>query len=213
MAYPDLSDIRQRLRDILSESGVSFYTNAMLNRWINDGQWDVADKSLCYEREHSLVTVVNTRSVVISATKLLSLEYLPTSGSRMGLGRILPQMVGHINLTGVTPQYWFMWGNRVCIEPIPTAVYNLVGYIASHPLQILTSDTDEPEIPVAFIPWVIEYAHIRALMRDKQWGKAAYRYSQYITDMAMARSNVLRKHANSRSDFDIPNVVEAIKVG
>ena len=41
MAWPSIADIRTRVRDALNESTAAFYTDAMLDRWINDAQRDI----------------------------------------------------------------------------------------------------------------------------------------------------------------------------
>jgi hypothetical protein len=209
VAYPDLADLRYRVRDLLNESGTSFITDAMLNRWLNDGERDVAIKSLCYEREYAITTTANTRSVSVTCVKTLGVEYIPSTGSRVGLGKITPRMVGHLELTGTTPQYWFPWGDKICIEPIPQTTYNL-AYVAILPTAEMSADTDEPEIPESFIPWIIQYAYIRGLIRDKKYATAAKAYKRYMEEMQYARNNIIKKYADVRHDFEIPNSVEGV---
>jgi cation transport regulator ChaB len=211
MAYPDLSDLRQRVKDLLNASRTGFYSDTIINRWLNDGQWDVAVKALCYEREHAIVTTANSRSTVVNAVKVLGVELVDSDGSRKGLGKITPRMVGHLPLTGDGPQFWFPWGNKVCVEPIPAQVYNLIAYVAIHPLQVMSADTDEPEIPPAFIPLTIWYAHIRGLMRDRKFATAGRYYQIYMDSVIRAAENTIKKHADRRGDFSQPTAIEAIK--
>lgn len=209
--YPDLSDLRQRVRDLLNESGVLFISNAILNRWINEGERDVAIKSLCYESEVSLTTAANVRTASGTFINVFSVEYVASSTSRLGLGKITPRMVGHLSLTGITPQYWFPWGSKACIEPIPQAAYSLIAYCAIAPTSEMANDTDEPQIPADFIPWIVQFAYIRGLIRDKKYASAAMAYQMYMNAMMIARNNMMRKYADTRSDFEIPDIIEPIK--
>ncbi len=210
MSYPDLSDLRQRVRDLLNESGTTFYSNACLNRFINDGQRDVAIKALCYESAQSLTTATNTRTIAVTCIKTFGVEYVPASGTRLGLGLITPRMVGHMRLTGITPQYWFPWAGNICIEPIPQTAYNLVVYTAILPTVDLSSDTDKPVLPNEFIPWIVQFAFIRGLIRDKKYASAAMIYKVYIDAMKIARDNMMKKYADARTDFEIPDAIEGV---
>jgi hypothetical protein len=214
MAYPDLSDLRQRVRDLLNEQGVGLYSNAQLNRFINDGERDVAVKSLCLEREYSLVTSNGVRyASPVTCVKVMGVEYLSSSGSRVGLGKIHPRMVGHVNVPDTAPRYWFPWGDKVCIEPIPNASYSLVAYVAVLPTCEMTLDADEPQIPSAFIPWIQRCAYIHSLIRGGRYASAVTEYQVYFNAMMLARNNTLLKYGNARGELDLPDLVEPIRQG
>jgi hypothetical protein len=213
MSYPDLSDLRYRVRNQLSEASSVNMPDAMINRWINDGEFDVSVKSLGYEREHSLITTASVRYVQATFVKVLGVEYIPSTGGRRGLGKINPRMVGHLTLTGTTPQFWFPWGDRVCIEPIPQEAYNLLAYVSIVPTQLMSADTDEPEVPEFLIPWIIEYATIHGLLRNKKYASVSLRYGVYAQNIAMIRNTILAKYADTRPDFEIPDLIEATRNG
>lgn len=82
MAYIALSEIRSRVRDLLNESSAGVFTDDEIDRWINDGQVDLATKALCLERSLPHQTASSTRTVDLTnipnkhVVKILSVEYM-----------------------------------------------------------------------------------------------------------------------------------------
>ena len=157
MAYPDLTDLISRVRDRLNEATASFYSDAQITRWLNSGENDVATKSLCYESIQSKSTSNGARTVAVTAIKVHHVEYVPT-GTNLGLIKINPLQLGHLPTDGVTPQYWFQWGQVIGIEPKPTATYTLNVYTSIFPTVALAAGTSEPAISPEFIPLMIDFA-------------------------------------------------------
>jgi hypothetical protein len=181
MTYPDLSDLRTRVLTITNEASTSsIFTSAVLNRFINDAERDIAAKTGCLEHIDSLTTTASTRSVPFSGYKVKNLEYIPVSGTRIGLPKITLKHFGRLPLSGATPQYWTQWGGFVLIEPIPASAYTLYATISDYPLVEMSSDTDEPSIPSTYHEDLIWYAVSRCYMRKGRREQAAYAYNRYI---------------------------------
>jgi hypothetical protein len=181
MTYPDLSDLRTRVLTITNEASTSsIFTSTVLNRFINDAERDIAAKTGCLEHIDTLTTTASTRSVPFSGYKVKNLEYIPVSGTRIGLPKITLKHFGRLPLTGTTPQYWTQWGGFVLIEPIPASAYTLYATISDYPLVEMSSDTDEPSIPSTYHEDLIWYAVSRCYMRKGRREQAAYAYNRYI---------------------------------
>jgi len=208
MAWPDLADIRLRVRDQLNEDTASFYTDNQIDRWINDGERDIAIKGLCLESIQSLTTVASTRTVTVSCIKPLHVEYKPGSGTRLGLIKINPLQLGRLDISVSTPQYWFQWGNKIGIEPKPgTTTYNLDVYTAIGPTVLLSGTTDEPQIPAEFQHLIVDYAVYRGLIRARKFSGASIIYSDYIKTLQEIRMGVITKYNNIQDDLKIPDIV------
>jgi hypothetical protein len=181
MTYPDLSDLRTRVLTITNEASTSsIFTSTVLNRFINDAERDIAAKTGCLEHIDTLTTTASTRSVPFSGYKVKNLEYIPVSGTRIGLPKITLKHFGRLPLSGATPQYWTQWGGFVLIEPIPASAYTLYATISDYPLIEMSSDTDEPTIPATYYEDLIWYAVSRCYMRKGRREQAAYAYNRYI---------------------------------
>lgn len=206
MAFPDLSNIRSNVRTMLNETTAAFWTDEELNRLINDGERDIAIKSLCLENIDSVTTTASTRLVAFAGHKILRVEYTNAT-TPLGLIRIKPNQLGRIPYNGITPQFYFQWGNKVVIDPMPTTTYNLNLYIADYPAYEMVDDTDEPQIPKRFNELIILYAVYRALMKDRKFASAGAIYQTYINELQLARSQVIERYPDLKDDYKIPDRV------
>lgn len=209
MAYPDLSDLRTRVLTITNEASTSsIFTSTVLNRFINDAERDIAAKTGCLEHIDSLTTTASTRSVPFSGYKVKNLEYIPVSGTRIGLPKITLKHFGRLPLTGTTPQYWTQWGGFVLIEPIPASAYTLYATISDYPLVEMSSDTDEPSIPSTYHEDLIWYAVSRCYMRKGRREQAAYAYNRYIEDIQLKKFTRMYPKQDARLLTSIPEAVK-----
>ena len=206
MAWPDFTDQQTRVRDLLNESSAGYYTDAEIKRWLNDGERDVAIKGLCIESINSKSTVANTRTIATPYNKVLYIEYIPGSGTPIGLIKISPIHVGHVAVNGITPQYWFTWGKKIGIEPIPTAVYTLNVYASILPTIEMSDTTDEPQIPTAFQLLPVRFAFIRGLLKSGKFQKAAQIYQSYISELQAGRDSIIGKYKDRINDTKVPDV-------
>lgn len=223
MAWPSLADIRTLVRDSLNEASAGFYTDAMLDRWINDSQRDIALKTLCLEHISSPIsTIANQKYVYTLATdatpslnKVMYVEYVPAAGDPRALWRITPSMVGRLPMSGASPQYWFPWGdNMVFIDPTPNAVYSLTVYAGAAPVASMGSsetggggsgDTDIPVIPKSLMESLVAGAVWRGLVRNGQYAKSLQVYRKYNDTLMRIRANILEKYAAGRRMLSIPD--------
>ena len=204
MAYPDLADIRYRVRTILNETTAALWTDNILNRAINDGQRDLAIKGSCIINVDSLTTTASTRFVQFMGYMVKAVEYLPSTGTKRGLPRITPHMVGHLPTSGSIPRYWYQWGKQIGIEPVPDASYNLSVTIIDFPTTELSSDTDEPEIPAAYNNLLTIYAAYRALMRPSKYGTSGILYREYLSALNSIKKQYSDTIPDGYSEFLIP---------
>ena len=209
MTYPDLSDLRTRVLTITNEASTSsIFTSTVLNRFLNDAERDIAAKTGCLEHIDSLTTTASTRSVPFSGYKVKNLEYIPVSGTRIGLPKITLKHFGRLPLSGATPQYWTQWGGFVLIEPIPASAYTLYATISDYPLIEMSSDTDEPTIPATYYEDLIWYAVSRCYMRKGRREQAAYAYNRYIEDIQLKKFTRTYPKQDARLLTSIPEAVK-----
>jgi hypothetical protein len=208
MAYPDLSDLRTRVLTITNEDSTSaIFTSAVLNRFLNDAERDIAAKTGCLEHIDTLVTTVSLRTVRFSGFKVKNLEYIPVTGTRTGLPKITLKHFGRLPLTGATPQYWTQWGGLILIEPIPESAYTLYATISDYPLTEMSSDTDEPSIPAVYHEDMIWYAVSRCYMRKGRREQGAFAYNRYIESIQIKKFTRTYTKQDSRILTSIPEAV------
>lgn len=217
MAWPDLTDFRTHARDLLNESTAGKFTDAILNRWANDGERDVAIKTLCYENITQITTAVDTRMTTVPAADYYQINkvlHVEENSGLLGLIKINPLMLGHLDLNGNSPQFWFPWGKAVGIEPLdPTNTYTLNVYASCIPVLEMSGSTDEPTIPVAGHQLILQYMYYRGLIRARMFAKAAKIYSDYIVSAQALRDDVIEKYKNIVAEVKIPDKVVAVRGG
>jgi len=185
--YPyTLENMRTRIRDLINESTALFWTDAELNRLINDGERDVAIKSLCLESIDSLSTTDAIRLVAFTGYKAIYLEYVP-SGTNRGLVEILPVQLGRFPFNSTEPQYWFENGLNVGIDPLPDATYTLNAYVADYPSTEMSANPDIPQIPDDFRPLIVLYAYGRALQKEGRFPQARLILSIYNNELLYSK--------------------------
>ncbi len=205
MAYPDLSDLRTRVLTITNESSTSsIFTSAVLNRFLNDGERDIAAKTGCLENIDTLTTTASSRLVQFSGFKVKNLEYIPATGTRVGLPKITLKHFGRLPLSGATPQYWTQWGGFILIEPVPASAYTLYATISDFPLTEMSSDTDEPSIPAVYHEDLVWYAVSRCYMRKGRREQGAYAYNRYIESIQYKKFNRVYPKQDARLATSIP---------
>lgn len=209
MAFPDLVDIRNRVRSLMNEDSNSmFLTDAILNRFINDGERDIAIKTGCIENIDSVTTTASSRLVQFSGHKIKYMEYVPPSGSRLGVQKITLKHLGRVPVNGSIPQYWCQFGGNAVIHPIPDSAYTLYIYVSDYPHTEMSEDTDEPTIPSAYHEDIVQYALSRSLMRDRKWLHAAFAYNKYIKSIQAKKYLLTTQHPDTRIGIKIPDVVK-----
>lgn len=210
MAFPSLNDIRGRVRSILNESSSStFLPDAVLNRFINEAEREIAAKTGCLESIDALTTSASSRLVPFSGLYVKDVEYIPGSGSRIGIQQITPKHLGSVQVSGTSvPEYWFRWGGNVVVEPLPGATtYTLYAYIADYPQTEMSESTDEPAIPASFYEDIIQYAAFLALVRDRKFQQAAFCYNRYIESIQAKKQLIVAQTPDTPMVKKIPTIV------
>ena len=183
-----LTNILVSVRAILAETTASFWTDAILTAYINEGQRVIAERGGVYRTTKTVNTTNLVRTVSFTGYKCLAVEY-----NSKALIKITPLQAGHTKLedTGlVYPQYWFEYGAVIGIDPIPADIYALTLYVADIPTD-LSSGTDTPSIPYAFCELLTYYAVSRALEQDKKYGAAMQLMSMFNNELTFMSSALL----------------------
>lgn len=188
-SYPyTLQNMRTRLRDLLNEDTAGFWTDAQLDRAINNAFYSTAERSLSIRHIDSLTTTTSTRTVSFSGYKVL---YLEDADNGLGLPLTLPAGLGRIPTDVETPQRWFCDQSYIYIDPIPNGTYNIDAYIGDTPAGLLTSEPDIPEILPQFRPLIILKAFGDLLHKDKRVAQSSYILSIYETELAFLKASTL----------------------
>ena len=209
MAWPDISDIKTLVRYTLQEPTASLWSDTELYRHINDAERDIAAKTGCYESVVLTSTTSGSREVPFVGYRVRYAEYVPSSGTAVGLIFITPKMLGNVELAGtVEPKYCFQWGNNLIIEPKPAAAYNIRLYIAGMPEYNMYTATDEPVVPREFHEAIVPFACAMALIKAKRPASASMLLRQYNAAIKLGRQIYVDSRPDKYEDTQIPDYIE-----
>jgi len=185
-SYPyTFQNMRTRVRDLLNEATASFWSDALINRLLNDGERDIATKALCLQHIDSGSTTNGTRTVSTTGYRPIYVEY-----SNLGLPLILPNQTGRRSGTGTAPQKWFESGSNIGIEPLPDTTYPLNIYVADYPSSEMSANPDIPQIPAQFRPLIVLYAFGNAIKKEYRIQQASYILKMYENELTFTKSDI-----------------------
>lgn len=155
--YPNLDaeDLETRVRTYLNEATAKFYTQSEVWRWLSFGAKDISEKALCVRRILDAQTGGGTRTVPVSACKVLHVEYIPSTGNPRMLRKIDPLRIGHFTRKDAGPHYWYEFASSIGIDPLPAAVHDLRVYVADRAKMVIIS-SGEPTEGVGATQWTAE---------------------------------------------------------
>ena len=213
MAWPSFADILSKVRTELNETAAGLWTDAELEGWINDGQRDIAAKTLCIDNVAQATTTANSRVVPWSGTKVKYVEYIPSSGKPVALQKIQLKQIGRIPANSTTPQYWAPWassvGQCIILDPKPGATtFTLNLYVADYPAYELSSASDTPLLPSEFHLLVVDYAVYVAFLKARKWSQANVLYQSYIHQINALRPKYAMPQIDTLESLKVPDVIQ-----
>lgn len=198
--YP-LSEIRTRVRDILNESTATFWTDAELTAYINDGVRAIAEIGRCIQTINTTAATVNgTRTVAFTGYSVEAVLYQPSSGTEKALVKTDELRFGRLQSNGTYPQFFAETGQYVAIEPIPDAAYNLDIYYYAAPTD-MSGDADVPSVPLAYRQLIILYALYRAYMKERSFGAGMQCYQMFMNELAFEAMDIPVNVPNSKEEY------------
>lgn len=186
--YPSFISLKRRAWALIDSPHRDKVTNTQMGTYINDGEYDVAVKSLCLRSTADVTTTANVRSVAADYMKILYAEY-----ANVELVELPVNTFGHIFATTPgPPRNWVQYDSTILLDPIPDYTgYSIKLYYAMPPSDIMVNNDDTPQIPAAFIPLIVMYAFYRSLLQLNRYSDAASIYKEYIAVLDRTRTYVL----------------------
>lgn len=194
----NLGNLRTRIRDLLNEDSASFWTDAQINRLINDAERDIATYGQCIQNIDTANTSSATRTVAFTGYRVHYVEYSTTG---LGLPKILPNQLGRIPTDETTPQKWFESGTNIGIEPVPDDVYALNVYLADYPTSEMAADATEPTIPEHFQPLIVLHALANALKKEKRVQQATMAWRMFQNELLFNIADLITFQSESKSEY------------
>lgn len=184
-----------QIRDILDEPTPQFWTDAQLQRWINEGCQDFARRTRTLRQQTTVPVVANTQNYTAPAILLsiYRIEFQPTSTGQvfiyplefMGYNEMDQAWGVYQTFPAAWPQGYTLWGNpptlTIRLFPVPNqaGVLNVFGYRQSVDTVVVGDTVD---VLQAYEGAIVEYAIYKAQRKDKDKDSAMAkaRYEEYV---------------------------------
>lgn len=125
-----------------------------------------------------------------------------------GLIKINPSMLGRVQIDDYSPRFWFTWGDKIIIDPIPDGNYKLALYVSDFPTTELMSDSDELSyIPHEFHECVVYFACYALLVKRKKWNLAKIYYNRYLHSLETRYKIYMDRKSEGRKLQQLPETV------
>jgi len=179
------------VRSYLQESTADTWSDAELLVWLNDGQIDIAARSRCLEgtADISLVASTHEYSIVSNYIDIVRVVYTDASGIEVGL---VPSEVGGLghNIKNIgTPRYWYQWGGKVGVYPIPSSVTTetITIYYTERPSDVASGDNIE--LPAHFDKALTLYVVGEALKKKFRYADSGSFKAEYLEELDRYRQD------------------------
>jgi len=195
-----LAAARTEVRSLIDEDAAAFWTDSMLNNWLNQGAQDISRQAQCLWMQASIPAVAGQQSYMVPADFLgvhrldysidnsdqtYNLEYhgIKTMDEIWGILHQLPAAYPRAfylwNDTGVPGGQWYF-----ATYPVIAATGTLTLYYYRQ-AQVAVNDTDLLDLTPGYEDICYEYAVAKAKRRDRDplWQEAMGMYSMQLINM------------------------------
>lgn len=194
MALPDLTDIRTEVRTRLGVSSTdSTLTDTVLTSLINAANRKLSlihDWPWLVTTDATLTATVSGTRIYTPATNWRKTQFLIADESQQ-LKPKQPQDIWRYSEQTGRPNFYAVQGGSIIIAPTPDAVYTL-DHIYIKDVTLLSSDTDEPDVPMWGLDLLIEGATILAAKRLNDSQLAGQMQVEYMQTLVTLQDEVRR---------------------
>ena len=172
-----LSVAETAVRDLLDEPTPQFWSNVQLDRWINEGCFDVA-RRVEWKRVTAPISVIantNTYTAPVDVYRIYRVEFVPTGSQNMYHVAFRGYMEMD-QIWGINPQwpasyplYYTLWKvppiMNIILYPVPSQNGTLTVYYYQQ-VTIAVAGSDPIDVLEGWEDVVYDYACYRALRKD-----------------------------------------------
>jgi len=118
------STIITNARYYLNEATASFWADAELLVWVNQGTMDIVGRTRCLESSEAVTLLANIVEYTVTGPyiDISTVIYTDVNGVKKGLVRKNPQSIAHS--TDIDPTWWYEWDGKIGIFPTLSLVTN-----------------------------------------------------------------------------------------
>jgi hypothetical protein len=200
-----LANAITEVRDLLNEATASYWTDAQITKWIQEGTRIFSSKTLMVEADDSITLVANQLLYTSSdhawigdCIEPYAAYYDDASNVYKGLIKVHPRQLGNLALkTSGPPKYYCMHNRSVYVWPLTTAAIVTAGGIV---MVLYAKETDDiTEVSDEYQHLAIVYALAKCKQQDLKFGEANALLTQFYNEVNFERAD---KHARETDSID-----------
>ena len=179
-------------RQYLNEPTATFWTDAEMLVWLNNGMVDIVNRSHCFETTEDINLVADQVEYSITETYVVvkAVQYVDSDSAERGLLPGKPSDVGVIENVS-QPVYWYDWGGKIGIYPVLSSVTTekVTLYLVERPVAIAAGVA--VTTPAIYDTALTLYIVAQAWAKDRQMNKHAGTMQLYHAELDRYRQDLL----------------------
>lgn len=175
-------------RYYLNESSESFWSDAELLVYLNQGTVDIVARTHCLEAIETETLVENQMGYTLGDNFIVVKQVIYDDAKALRKGNI--ESFGDISGTSGEPAYWTQWGTKVLVYPIPdaTAAGNSIDvYTVSLPAAVVSGAA--VKVPAYYDRALTLYIVVQALKKDRRYGESNAVLTEYLAEIDRYRAD------------------------
>ena len=188
------------VRSLLNEASASFWSDAELQEFLDQGVYDIAAKARCIQGSDTFLLVTSqyeyTTFVASSSTTISYVRgciYISPDNEYIGLKRIYPSQISDLpHMLAGPPKYFYHVNSIIGIFPLPTASENgesVKIYYASKPTGA-TLALRIAELPAEFMSPLYWYAASMAYKKEHRYAESDKFYQMYQQELTALKQEL-----------------------
>jgi hypothetical protein len=204
-----LANAITEIRDLLNEATASYWTDAQITKWIQEGCRIFSSKTLMTEADDSITLVANQllytssdEAWIANCIEPYAAYYDDGSNNFKGLVKVHPRQIGNLALkTAGPPKYYMMHNRSIYIWPLTTAAIVTAGGLV---MVLYATETDDiTAISDEYQHLPIIYALAKCKQQDLKFGEANTLLTQFYNEVNFERADKHERETDSIDDFRI----------
>lgn len=201
-----LGDAVLAVRSIIKEPTAIIWTDTQLENLIKEGCVDICAKTLCYETITDVALYDNIIEYLqpSNCIKVRGCTFYDSIAvTYRGLQKIHPKQISHLGHTAGDPYFWYHFGGRIGILPVPDNV-EAAGADKVYVYHSATTETIT-NLPGKYREFAVNYAAAMALLKRRKNQAAISLYTVYLSNVKFARMDLARMEIDSEDMFRTPD--------
>ena len=163
------------------ESGVQI-EDADILMWVNDAQDEIVNRNKILKGTSTVASVIGQQDYTFPTVPIHQIESLHYAGRaipNLPFSKAEEQLLDSNTQSG-EPAFWYEWGGKFSLFPVPATVKNIAIYYTMRPTKV-TAQSDLLSVPDKYYQAVVAFVLQKAYAMDEDWNAQQAMAQQFDT--------------------------------